>query len=130
MPVSPGLLGYFTLFLLFWVVLFAVYKYFFVKNLSKKPNPVYKKIYKILRKIHPLFASASIILGSYHGYLMLGGFRFHTGSLVIISLIYMLLTFFAGKTKNLRTKWRSFHKAGGLVTVFAIFIHYFFPWII
>jgi hypothetical protein len=130
MLIDAGLLGYFTLFLLFWVVSFVVYKYFFVKSLSKKGNPSYKKNYKILRKIHPAFASAAIILGSYHGYLMLGGFRIHTGTLIIISLIYMLLTFLSGKTKSLRTKWRTFHKAGGIVTVAAIFVHYFFPWII
>ncbi len=130
MLIDPRLLGYFTLFLLFWVVSFVVYKYFFVKKLSKKPNPIYKKIYKILREIHPIFASVSIILGSYHGYLMLGGLRLHTGSLIIMALIFMLLTFLGGKTKSLRTKWRKFHKVGGLVTVIAIFVHYFFPWLI
>lgn len=127
---NAGMIGYFTLFLLITVVLYPLYKNVFVKKLSKNPNPLYRNAFKILKKIHPVFASAAIITGSYHGFLMLGGFRIHTGSLIIIALLFMGGTFLAGKTKVLRTKWRIYHRAGGLVTVTAVMIHLLFPYLI
>ena len=127
---NAGLVGYFTLFLLITVVLYPLYKNVFVKKLSKNPKPLYRNIFKLLKKIHPVFASTAIITGLYHGFLMLGGFRIHTGSLIIIALLFMGATYLAGKTKSLRTKWRIYHRAGGLVTVTAVMIHLFFPYLI
>ena len=119
--------GYFNLVLLFIVLVFVVYKYLFSKYLAKKKKEEYAKIYRILRKIHPLSATVLIFTGVYHKYLMLGSLSFHSGSLIILALLYMMATYLLGKTNILRKKWRVYHRIGGLLVIASVPVHLFLP---
>ena len=127
---SGVLVGQFNLFLLFWVLTFVVYKYVFKNHLAKKGGTLYPAIYRRLKVVHPVFAVTMIVTGIYHGYLMLGGLRFHTGSLIILALMGMVGTFLLKKTARFRTTWKVYHKIGAVLVLGAVLIHLNFPGLI
>lgn len=124
------LLGNINLVLLGVVLSFVIYKYFFRKYLAVKKKETYNKIFRGLKMIHPLAASAMLLIGLVHGYLMTGGQWLHTGSFIIVALLVMMGTFAAGKQQAYKQKWKSWHKLGAVFVMVAVLIHLNFPNII
>lgn len=69
-------------------------------------------LYRILRKVHPLIGSLMVVLGGYHGYLMMGGsLGFHSGTLVWLILFLMGAVAILGQAVySLRKMWRPVHR--------------------
>ena len=90
-------------------------------------------LYRIVRKVHPLIGSLMVVIGGYHGYLMLGGnLRLHSGTLVWLVLILMGVVAVIGQTvAPLRKGWRSVHRVLGLGMLLLLAAHVIKPyWII
>ncbi len=120
-------LGNLNLWLLGGVLLYVVYKSIFKKYLAPKRKEIYNKTYRGLKAIHPILAMTMIFLGTYHGYLMLGTIRFHTGLIIILALIYMLSTYLLGRNKALKQHWKYYHRLGAVIVLSAVLIHLNFP---
>lgn len=79
-------------------------------------------IIKGLRRIHKPLGLALLITAPLHGYLALGAFRLHTGTLVYLSLFLTALaggSFYRTKKKFLF----KLHKTMALITVLLLILH-------
>lgn len=88
----------------------------------------WQKIYKFWRMLHPFMGLLTLVIGSYHGYLALGGLRLHTGSLVLTNLF--LLAIVGGilfKSISLKNRMRFIHRSLALLLIATFLIHYFWP---
>lgn len=96
------------------------------RKFIKTDNKTFKKIQKLFKLIHKPLGIALAILGPIHGYMALGGFRLHTGSLLYLSLVITALL--GGSFYRLRKKalylW---HKRIAALTVILLLVHIFFP---
>ena len=84
------------------------------------------KLMKILRLVHKLLGVVFLGVTLIHGYLALGGFRLHTGTLVGIMLFITVClgaSFYWTKKRAL-FKW---HKTAALGTALLIVLHVFVP---
>ncbi|MDN5351774.1 MAG: hypothetical protein PWQ12_693 [Clostridiales bacterium] len=87
---------------------------------------LYGKTIQYLRKIHKPLGFAILIIGLIHGYLALGGFRLHTGSVLLVTLVLVALfglLFHFRKDKKF-FKW---HKRIVVIAGFALAVHLLFP---
>ncbi len=80
-------LGWFFVVILGIMILPALLSFLFKKSTSARKNKFLKELLKLSRKSHKIIVLLVIVLAPVHGYLALGGLRFHTGSLVLISII-------------------------------------------
>lgn len=87
-------------------------------------------LYRVVRKIHPPIGILMVVIGGYHGYLMLGGnIRLHSGTLVWIMLILMGAVALIGQTaKPLRKKWRPIHRILGIIMLLLLVAHVISPY--
>jgi cytochrome b561 len=96
------------------------------RKFIKTDNKTFKKFQKIFKTIHKPLGLALAVLAPIHGYMALGGFRLHTGSLLYLSLI--ITATLGGSFYRLRKKvlflW---HKRIAGLTVLLLLIHIFFP---
>ena len=96
------------------------------KKIFKTKNPNYKKVIKFLKKLHKPLGVAIVILGVVHGYMALGGFRLHTGTLLYVSIL--ITGALGGAFYRLKKKplfvW---HKRMAAVSVMLFLVHFFFP---
>ena len=86
----------------------------------------YGKVIKALRQIHKPLGIAILLIAAIHGYLALGGFRLHTGSILLMVLAITALfgLGFYLKKKKVFFKW---HKRLALLAVFALALHLIYP---
>lgn len=99
---------------------------FLNKHLIKTKSKGFRDLIKLLRGFHKPLGIVLAILAPIHGYMALGGFRLHTGTLLYISAFVTAAlggSFYRLKKKEL-FKW---HKRMAAVTVVLLFIHIFFP---
>ena len=99
---------------------------FLNKNIFKTKSKVFRDLVKLLRRFHKPLGLALAILAPIHGYMALGGFRLHTGSLLYISAFTTAAlggSFYRLKKKEL-FKW---HKRMAAVTVILLAVHLLFP---
>ncbi|WP_333652459.1 hypothetical protein [Lacrimispora sp.] len=84
------------------------------------------KLIKVLRAVHKPFGLCLLLITLIHGYLALGAFRLHTGTLVgIMVLVTVVLgLLFYRKKKAVFFKW---HKRAALLMVLLTLLHLFFP---
>lgn len=86
----------------------------------------YQQAIKFLRKLHKPLGIALVLLAILHGYLALGTFRLHTGSLAWIMLL--ITAVFGGAFYRLKKaplfKW---HKAFALIVVLFTALHLLLP---
>ncbi len=109
---------------------------FFIRFIGRKSGnastaSVKKKlamIIKTTRKIHPFTGFLLIVFGFTHGFLALGGFSLHTGTLVWIACILMPLTLIL-KKKGYR-KWIFLHRSMDAVLWILLILHRVNPWLI
>jgi len=87
-------------------------------------------LYRIVRKVHPLIGSLMVVIGGYHGYLMLGGnLRLHSGTLVWLMLILMGVVAILGQAvKAFQKKWQPLHRTLGLLMLLLLVAHVISPY--
>lgn len=96
------------------------------RNFIKTDNKTFKKIQKLFKLIHKPLGITLAILGLIHGYMALGGFRLHTGSLLYLSLF--ITAILGGSFYKLRKKvFFLWHKIIAALTVLLLMVHIFFP---
>ncbi|MDO4719319.1 MAG: hypothetical protein Q4A78_01525 [Peptostreptococcaceae bacterium] len=89
-------------------------------------RPRINTLIKGLKTIHPFAGFCLLIVGAIHGYIALGGFRLHTGSLLYLAVF---MTAFFGGFFKLKKKKILLQLHRGFVLLIAIFwaIHFLFP---
>lgn len=95
--------------------------YLILKFMSPK-NPMKKYLFKI----HPFIGILFLIVVATHGYLMLRGFYWHTGS--VLGLIIFLSIFSYAVLK--RNKWKKallFHHITIIIIFLAMMVHLIWP---
>ena len=120
------MLGWFNAFLLFLLLSFPI-AIEVNKRWLKGKNKNYNEFLKKGRKMHPYVGGLLIMTGLIHGYLKLGRFDFHTGSLLLMVLAF---NGFLGILYK-RTKKRSLakvHRYMGILIVVLFLLHYLRPW--
>ena len=96
------------------------------KKIFKTKNQNFREIVKSFRSLHKPLGIAILIIAPIHGYMALGGFRLHTGTLLYLSIIATAGlggSFYKTKKKVFFT-W---HKRMALITVAMFLIHFFVP---
>lgn len=109
------------------IIMTAPYWMRFLNNrIFHQKSGFYMKTMKNFRKIHKPLGVIFVILGFIHGYLALGTFKIHSGSLLWLSLLITALlggTFYKTKKKTIFI-W---HKRMVLFTVMMLLLHLFIP---
>ena len=96
------------------------------RKFIKTDNKTFKKIQKLFKVIHKPLGGVLAVLGPIHGYMALGGFRLHTGSLLYLSLV--ITAILGGSFYRLRKKaFFLWHKRIAALTVVLLMVHIFFP---
>lgn len=96
------------------------------RKFIKTDNKSFKKVQKIFKTIHKPLGITLAILGPIHGYLALGGFRIHTGSLLYLSLI--ITAILGGSFYKLKKRvFFLWHKRFAALTVLLLLLHLLFP---
>ncbi len=97
------------------------------KYLLKTRDKKFFQAVKFLRVLHKPLGILFLITALYHGYLVLGRIKLHTGTVLYASI---LCTAIAGgifyKTKN--TKALKLHRAAAGISAILLLIHYFKPY--
>lgn len=88
----------------------------------KPKNPMKKYIFKV----HPFIGILFLIVVASHGYLMLRGFQWHTGSVLGI-IIFLSVASFAVLKRMKFKKALSFHHITIIIIFFAMMIHLLWP---
>lgn len=99
---------------------------FLNKKFFKTKNKNYFDLVKLFRKLHKPLGLALMIFGIVHGYMALGGFRLHTGSVFFVSILITgsLGGAFYKTKKKVFFKW---HKRMALLSVIMFLLHFFAP---
>ena len=118
------ILGYISSALLALLVLPYVLRIINTKYLKR--NKSINNVIKVLKKYHKVFGAAALILSLIHGYMALGGFRLHTGSLLFMSMALAAITgiLFSKKKKK---SFLTLHRAFSVLSVALLGLHFFFP---
>lgn len=95
--------------------------YLILKFMSPK-NPMKKYIFKV----HPFIGILFLIVVVTHGYLMLRGFQWHTGSVLGI-IIFLSVASFAVLKRMKFKKALMFHHITIIIIFFAMMIHLLWP---
>ena len=96
------------------------------RKLFNNKSKEIRSLVKFLRKFHKPLGIVLIFTGIIHGYMALGGFRLHTGSLLYLSSILtgaMGGSFYRTKQK----KFFTWHKRFAALTVGLLILHLVFP---
>lgn len=91
-----------------------------------KNNKSITKLSKFFRSIHRPVGVLLLVIAPIHSYLIFGGFRLHSGSILYLSMIVTsaLGMYFAVKKKK---KALTLHRLSVLCIAFFLFLHIFFP---
>lgn len=96
------------------------------KKVFKTKNTNYRKAIKFFRSLHKPLGLAILIIAPIHGYMALGGFKLHTGTLLYLSI---LATAGLGGSfhKTKKKVFFTWHRRMAFVTVAMFLIHFFAP---
>ncbi len=119
--------GYILMVVLGFLVLGFIARVAFKKY--GKQYPFLKKVLKFSKRYHRFLGIVLIIAAPIHGYLALGRIMLHTGTLLYLSILVMLLIYILGRAKVLKN-WIIFHRIWSLVVVVLFVVHYVYPWLI
>lgn len=97
-----------------------------MKEKGKKEAENLGKLYRFSRKAHPVLGMGILALGFYHGYQAFSLTVWHTGTLLLYTLLLMAIIALSGpKIKAFKKHWRLVHRSlGGLVYLLAL-LHIF-----
>lgn len=118
-------LGWLNVFL-FVVMTAPFWLRFLNTHLLHMEKGTYFKVIKVLRAVHKPLGGVILAIALVHGYLALGGFRLHTGTLLWIATAVTAalgLSFYLFKKKALFV-W---HKRMALIVVCLVLVHLVFP---
>lgn len=99
---------------------------FLNKHIFKTKSKGFRDLVKLLRRFHKPLGITLAILAPIHGYMALGGFRLHTGTLLYLSAFITAAlggSFYKLKKRGL-FQW---HKRMAAVTVLLLMLHILFP---
>lgn len=119
-----GFLGYVSVFTMVLLLLPLP-----LRILNKKlfhGNKSVNKVIRTLKKYHRPLGTVLLLVSIAHGYLIMGGFRLHTGSILYLAIVLSALSgmiFYKKKKKH----WLQIHKFLCVLTVLLLGVHYFFP---
>lgn len=92
------------------------------KHLFKNSNDALKKAAKFLKKIHPYTGGLLAITALTHGYMLLGGFRFHSGYFAWLIILAVVFLGWAGPRYKIKN-WLKLHRALVMILVGAVLFH-------
>lgn len=92
------------------------------KHLFKNNNETLKKAAKFLKKNHPYTGILLAISAVTHGYMLLGGFRLHSGYFAWLIILAVVFFGWAGPRYKMKN-WLKIHRALVLVLVGAVLFH-------
>lgn len=97
-----------------------------MKDEGKKEAENLGKLYRFSRKAHPVLGMGILALGFYHGYQAFSLTVWHTGTLLLYTLLLMAIIALSGpRIKAFKKHWRLVHRSlGGLVYLLAL-LHIF-----
>ena len=99
------------------------------KRFLKGKNKPFNKAMKMGRKIHPIAGIALVVSGALHGYLKMGGqFVFHTGTLLLLALLFNGFLGFLYRKKRIK-RLAMMHRIAGFIIVGLFLLHYINPWL-
>jgi len=99
---------------------------FLNRKFLKTRNKGFMNTIKFLRRLHKPFGLAMAVLALVHGYMAMGGFRLHTGSLLYASIF--LTAFLGGSFYKLKKRALfTWHKRMALVSFLLLLLHLFYP---
>ncbi len=99
---------------------------FLNRKFFKTKSKGFRDAMKFLRRLHKPLGVTLAILALVHGYLAMGGFRLHTGSLLYLSIFITALlggSFYRLKKRSLFT-W---HKRMALLSFLLLLLHLLYP---
>lgn len=99
------------------------------QKVFKGKQPLVKTGMVFLKKYHKYFAGSVLVIGPLHGFLAIGEFRLHTGSLVMLTILLMFAIYLLGYFKILKS-WLKVHRAVAVVATGFWLVHYIFPGLI
>ncbi|NBG86968.1 hypothetical protein [Isachenkonia alkalipeptolytica] len=96
------------------------------KEQGKEKAQNWGRLYQFARKAHPATGLIILAIGFYHGYQAFSLTVWHTGTLLLYTLLLMAVVALAGpRIKAFKKHWRKVHRSlGGVVYVLAI-LHIF-----
>lgn len=97
-----------------------------LKEEGKEKSKNLGKIYQFSRKAHPILGLTILALGFYHGFQAFSLTVWHTGTLLLYTLLLMAIVALGGpRIKPFKKHWRLVHRSlGGVVYALAI-LHIF-----
>ncbi|MEX1376040.1 MAG: hypothetical protein AB1Z23_01075 [Eubacteriales bacterium] len=102
---------------------------FVLVKFIKNKDGALKKIQKVLLKMHRPLSGLLLVSAIVHGYLALGTFALHTGTLLVISLVVsgIFASIFIMKKKKI---FFNLHRMMASIFIVLLFVHLLFPWIL
>lgn len=102
-----------------------------LKEEGKEKSRNWRRFYQFLRKTHPALGFVILAIGFYHGSQAFSLTAWHTGTLLLYTILLSAVVALAGpRLKPFKKQWRTLHRRlGVLVFVFAV-IHVFWPYIL
>jgi len=92
------------------------------KHLFKNKNEALLKAAKLIKKIHPYSGALLVVTATVHGYMLLGGFRLHSGYFAWLIILTLGFYGWAGPKYKLQN-WVKIHRILALALVVAVFYH-------
>ncbi|AHM57789.1 hypothetical protein EAL2_808p02840 (plasmid) [Peptoclostridium acidaminophilum DSM 3953] len=92
------------------------------KHLFKNKSETLKRSAKLLKKIHPYMGGMLAVTATIHGYMLLGGFRLHSGYFAWLIILAVVFFGWAGPRYKMKN-WLKIHRALVLVLVGAVLFH-------
>ncbi|SES65477.1 hypothetical protein SAMN05660297_00111 [Natronincola peptidivorans] len=109
-------------------LMYPLKKYSLASSGEKKrgKNGKVLEMYKKLRKAHPDIGYVIITIGLIHGYLAVGFLKWHSGVLVLNTIIMMALSVILGqRIKRMKSNWCVVHKLLSIALILFIINHIF-----
>lgn len=97
-----------------------------IGKVLKKKDKRYYALIKFIRTVHKPLGLTVLILAPLHGYLALGGFSLHTGSLLFIWIVFTSISGFIF-TKTKKIALLKFHQTLALIVATALALHLIDP---
>lgn len=92
------------------------------KHQFKNSSEALKKSAKLLKKVHPYTGTLLVITGITHGYMLLGGFRLHSGYFAWLLILAVVFFGWAGPKYKIKN-WLKIHRTLVLILVAAALLH-------
>lgn len=100
---------------------------FLNRKFFKTKSPGFRTLMKWLRKTHKYTGALLVLIAAIHGFMVLGSFRLHTGTLLYLLVIVTALAGYGFHVKK-KKEILQMHRLLAGIMVLLFFLHYFAPW--